>query len=66
MKGLRTNVEVGEDNFADAVDGLGGMVGVVVADRGLEGGLVAGQIVASVEEVVETLYKSCLRDSHQY
>ena len=39
---IRTDVEVGEYNVADAVDGLGGMVGVMVTDRGLEGRLVAG------------------------
>ena len=66
MKGIRTDVEVGEDDVADALDGLGGLVRVVVADRRLERGLVPGKVVACVEEVVETLHESCLRDGRQY
>ena len=55
-----TDVEVGEDDLADAVNGLRGVVSVVVSDRGLERGLVARKVVACVEEMVEARHERVL------
>ena len=56
----RTDVEVGEDDLADAVNGLRGVVSVVVPDWSLERGLVPGKVVACAEEMVEARYERVL------
>ena len=46
--GRRTDVEVVENDLADAVDRLGGVVGVVVAYWCLEGRFISCEVVSGL------------------